>query len=189
MGEQKEMGLKIIIKVDGFQDAKQWMYRLVRAGVATCSSCDKPATHIWWNDAAEWYFECGEHYTDAPMWGGSTRWNPTSFSKRVIPDLVHGWVTSLSAEERKNIWLQEYDATDYYKLLTDDSYKTKQATVLRGSRDFGTSVVVLPLKDGRFAYEIENRAGDSFCHTDGLYAPFASADEAVADARKRVTKA
>lgn len=178
------MGLKIIIKVNGFAHAKSWMYDLIRAGVATCSSCDKPATRIWWNDAAEWYFECGEHYTDAPMWSGSTRWNPRSFSKEVIPGLVQNWIASLPEEDQKRIQLKEYDATDYYSMLVDDHYDHKQETIIRGNEDWGTKVVVYPLKDGRFAYDVKQYSPGR-CYTEGLFAPFDSADAAVADARVR----
>lgn len=181
---EKVMGLKIIIQVEGFANAKSWMYDLIRAGVVTCSSCDKPATRIWWNDAAEWYFECGEHYTTAPMWTGSTRWNPSSFSKEVIPGLVQNWIATLPAEDQKRIRLEEYDATDYYSMLIDDHHDHEQEIVISGNAEWGTVVVVYPLKDGRFAYDVELRK-PRCTYSDGLFAPFESVDAAVADARAR----
>ena len=174
---------KIVIKVDGFQDAKDWMYRLIRAGVATCSSCDKPANHIWWNDAAEGYFECDDHYNPAPMWCGSTLWDPAVFDKRVFPDLAREWVATLPPDEQHRIQFREYDATDWYAWLTADHWKTYQEIALTGDLERGTVCRLYSLKNGQLAYEIIDRS-PTFAYHYGLIAPFDSVEAAVEAARK-----
>src|SRR5690606_24453918 len=131
---------KIIVQVDGFWDAKDWMYRILRAGIATCSSCDKLAVRIFWVDAAEWYYECSEHYTDHEMWVGHTRWNPRVFDKRVIPELAQAWIDTLEADERAKVRLEEYDATDWYSQLADGYWKNPDDVILRGNERGGMKV-------------------------------------------------
>lgn len=182
MNEQK--AVRIIIRVDGFHDAKHMMYRMLREGVATCSSCDKPATHIFWQDRAEWYFECDEHYTDQPMWTGSTDWKPRKLSKRIIPDAAHAWVESWSAEEchRRQPVFEQYDATDYYALLRDDLDCEEVALNAGGYLNAGTVAKLYPLIDGRYAYEISFRS-PGHEHNFGLVAPFYNRESALDAAR------
>ena len=180
----KTIATKIVIKVNGFHDAKDWMYRILRAGITTCSSCDKTAVRIWWNDAAEWYYECGDHYTDKPMWGGHTRWRPDYFDKRVFPDLARAWVATLPPEEQACIRFREYDATDYYSLLTEDYWKEPLEVQLSGDRDdWGWFVRVLPLRTGDYVYELEHKS-PNYSHMYGLVGAFASVDEAIAAAKQ-----
>ena len=178
-----ETGLRIIVQVDGFHDAKDWMYRLLKSGAATCSICDKPAVQIWWNDAAEWYFHCAGHYDTAQQWSGSTRWNPAEFSKSVIPGKIQEWIATLEPDEQTKVRLETFDATDYYALLPDDHYYHNTETVLSGTRDWGKYVNIYRLKDGRYAYE-KSFTSPGFGYHYGLKAPFVSEAACLEDARK-----
>lgn len=180
-------GLKIIIKVDGFQDAKRWLERLVKAGVARCAACDKPAVQLWWNDAAEWYCNCGDHYESGPQWTGSTRWNPSVFDKIVMPDKARAWAATLDPKEQKCIHFREFDATDYYALLPEDHWKCKDVVIASGNAEHGTIIELYALTDGRFAFQVERRS-PGYSYTDVLTAPFASRDEALAAAKKSIGK-
>lgn len=176
---------KIIIRVDGFHDAKDWMYRVLRAGIATCSSCDKPAGRIYWQDQAEWYFECDDHYTPHGMWSGHTRWNPEVFSKRVIPELAQAWIATLDPDERQRVRLKEYDATDWYSWIVEGDWKNPDEIILRGTESHGTKVRLRPLKNGQYAYQIENFSY-SYSYMHELIAPFDSRDAAIEAAKARV---
>jgi len=180
---------KILIKVKGFYDAKDWMYRILRAGIATCCECDAPAKRIYWQDQAEWYFQCEAHADYGDMWTGSTRWSGTVLSKRVLPDLAQAWVETLEPEERKRVKLKEYDATDYHALLPEDYWKDRDEVWLTGDKErgWGTYVRLLPMTTGHFGYEITNCSpGFSFGHA--LKAPFDSRDEALEAARKEIER-
>jgi hypothetical protein len=172
---------RIIVKVKGFYDAKDWMYRILRAGIATCSSCDEIAKRIYWVDRAEWYFECDEHYSSGEMWVGNTGWNPREFSKRVLPDLAQVWIATLEPDEQKLLQLEKYEATDWYAWLTDE-WKARKVFLLRGNEHNGTRVTVIPLKNGQFAYEITHYS-PGYSYGLELTAPFDSIDEAVKAAK------
>jgi hypothetical protein len=174
---------RILIKVDGFRDAKRWLYRLLHAGIATCSTCDKPAVYIFWNDAAEWYFECEDHYDPREQWTGSTHWNPSLFSKRVILDKAQEWYLSLEPEEQRNIRFETYDATNWDEWLIQDHWKNPDVELLHGSPENGTFVQLYPLKNGQFAYEISQRSA-SYAYYHGLVAPFNTRELAIEAARR-----
>lgn len=176
---------KIIIRVSGFHDAKDWMYRILRAGIATCSSCDQIASRIYWQDQAEWYFECGDHYTPHDMWSGHTRWNPSVFSKRVDPEKARAWIATLEPDERDRIRLQEYDATDWYSWIVEDDWKNPDEVVLRGTPEWGIKVQLHPLKNGQYAYHLESYS-PGYAYKQELKAPFDSRDAALIVARAEV---
>lgn len=176
---------QIVIRVDGFQDARHWMYRIMRAGIATCSSCDKPATHIYWQDQAEWYFECNDHYTAAPMWSGHTRWSPDEFSKRVIPERAKAWIAQLEPDEQQRVRLEEYNATNWYDWIVDDDWRNPDTVVLRGTIEWGTAARIRPLKNGQFAYQIEQYS-PGYSYMQDLHAPFDSREDALTHARQSI---
>lgn len=180
---------KILIKVNGFYDAKDWMYRILRAGIATCSECDKPAKRIYWQDQAEWYFQCEDHADYGDMWTGSTRWSGTIFSKRVFPELAQAWMETLEPDERKRVKLKEYDATDYYSLLPDDHWRNADEVWLAGDKErrWGTYVRLYPMTTGHYAYEI-TFCSPGYSYTKSLHAPFDGRDEALEAARKETEK-
>jgi hypothetical protein len=178
---------RILIQVDGFGDAKRWMYRLLHAGIATCSRCEKPATHIFWNDAAEWYFECEEHYDSREQWTGSTRWDPFLLSKRVIPDKAQDWYLTLEPDEQRRIRFQDYDATDWYAWLTEDYWKNEDVELLAGRPENGTFIQIFPLKNGQFAYELSRRSV-IYGYYQGLVAPFDSREAALEAAQKSLAR-
>ena len=186
---KQELGIKAIIKVDGFHDAKQWIYRLVRDRVAKCASCDKPATQVFWQDRAEWYCFCGEHYDGGEMWTGSTRWNPSSFSKNLIPDIekVKVWRRSLSEDEQKVVRLKKFDATDYYALLDRSCRPTQELYLWQKDKYTWGKLKLYALTDGRFAYEYDQFIGGEHGgrgYSGGLIAPFNSLDEAIEAGKK-----
>lgn len=155
---EKKIGYRAIIDVDGFHDAKAWIYRCVRAGIVKCSSCDSPANHVWWNDAAEWYPECNQHRESGEQWTGSTRWNPSSFSLNVLLHPAKEWLKTLTAEEREGVRIIRYDATDYYELMTDD-WSDRTEHYFRGDAQFEGFRLwcrVYPLTNGEFCYELNS---------------------------------
>lgn len=178
-------GVRVVIRVNGFYDAKSWIYRMVQDGVAKCASCDKPAVSVFWQDQAEWYCECEEHATISDMWTGSTHWNPSVFTKTVIPELLEDWLVTLTDDERSKIQFENYDKTDWYAMLADRYFVNDHREVLKGTDDFGWKIAVFPLKDGQYAYNLDHQMG----HTTwgyGLFAPYESIEAAVEDGRRRI---
>ena len=182
---ERIIATKVLIKVNGFYDAKNWMYRILQAGIATCSSCDKPANRIHWVDRAEWYFECDEHWSGGDMWVGHTGWNPSVLSKRVIPELASAWVKGLPPIERKLVRLKEYDATDWYEWLTDDEWKNPDEIILNGTPEWGAKVKLRPLKNGQYAYQISTYS-PGYSYTKELIAPFDTREDALNAAKAQV---
>lgn len=99
----------------GFEDKKFFLYRAVAAGVVRCISpertglCDSPAVRIYWQDQAEWYPCCAEHFPyGAEMWSGHTRgWN-RSASLPVLPSAIE-WIDVLPEDERRRICYWTYE--------------------------------------------------------------------------------
>lgn len=107
-------GLTLRRRVDGFHQMRWFVEKVVHAGIARCVSaerddlCDNPATHVYWQDQAEWYECCDEHAMPYPQWSGSTRWTGNVAAVNVIPDLAFKWLDTLDAEELKLIKLAPY---------------------------------------------------------------------------------
>ena len=188
-----EMGLEILVRVNGFHDAKDWMYRLVRAHIVRCTSpmrstyCDHPATRIFWQDRAEWYPCCDAHWVGGDMWTGSTRWNPDVLSMLVLPEPARAWVAALPEAERPLVRLHEYDRTDYYALLKPGEEPKRIYLVGTNGAWFEKFVNIHALTDGRFAYEIVQQwssQGSGTSHFYGLVGGFQTADEARRAAEK-----
>ncbi|TXH56112.1 MAG: hypothetical protein E6Q97_07205 [Desulfurellales bacterium] len=155
----KVIGYRAVIEVDGFYDAKDWIYRCVAAGIVKCSQCDNPATGVWWNDRAEWYCECAQHRSYEPQWSGSTRWNPSSFGLRVFKDPAEAWMKALPEGERAKVSLRSFDATDYYSLFVEGYWKDQTYHYFRGdarSEGYRCWCKVYPLTNGEFAYELNS---------------------------------
>lgn len=180
---EKVIGVKVVIQVNGFQDAKQWIYRLVDAGVARCAECDSPATGVFWNDQAEWYCLCDNHMEYGRQWTGSTRWNPRSFSKIVIPDKAREWIETLSDSDKKRVWFVKFDATDYDALLPEDWWDKKQKITITGDEKSGIYIDVHQLTNGLYAYQ-KTMFHPGFSRGCLLEAPFESVDECVEHATK-----
>src|SRR5688572_194565 len=119
MNTERKIGYQAIIKVNGFNDARNWIRRLIREGIVKCGQCDKAATHVFWQDQAEWYCRCDDHPEIGDQWTGSTRWNPTSFGINVIREAANTFLETLEPSEAKRIRIRPYDATDYYALMDD----------------------------------------------------------------------
>jgi hypothetical protein len=153
----KKIGYEVIVSdVDGFSDARRWMYRMIGAGVAKCGQCSRPATHIFWQDQAEFYIRCDEHPEIGEQWTGSTRWRPESFGMNVITgQALDDWIASLPPEEQAQVSVHEYDATDYYALMTEDMARTRHYFVGDESQvGYIVYADVYPLTNGAFAYQI-----------------------------------
>lgn len=169
---EKKIGYELIVRhVRGFDDARHQMYDLIRAGIVKCGQCDCAATHIFFQDQAEFYIRCDAHPETGPQWTGSTRWNPSAFSINVLKEKAEEWLSHLSFDDRKRYKLQSYDATDYYDLLTEDYWKNPIRHYLAGAeRQEGWQVYVdvMPLKNGEFVYEIHR--GFQHAHGSNMYA-------------------
>ncbi len=151
----KKIGYELIIKVNGFDDARRWIYALIEQRIVKCGQCDQPATHVFWQDQAEWYCRCGEHREHGQQWTGSTSWRPVSFGLNVIKDTAADWLDKRDESIRKRVKLVEYDATDYYALMYDD-FRRECHYLVGGEGVDGAfkRVDVYPLKNGEYAYEI-----------------------------------
>jgi len=189
----KITGYRLVIEVDGFHDAKNWIYRCVRAGIVKCSQCQQPAVRVWWNDAAEWYPECPEHHQYGDMWTGSTRWNPSSFSLNVLKDPAKAWLETLPEEDRANLRLHVYDATDYYALMVED-WDTHTEHYFTGSAsEWGWRLyaTITPLTNGEYVYELHrdymHEAGGHM-HAYGIRGAWATESEALAAAQDEARK-
>lgn len=153
----KTIGYELIVsEVNGFSDARHWMARVIRAEAAKCGRCSAPATHIFFQDQAEFYIRCEAHREHGEQWTGSTRWRPDSFSMNVIPGpALEAWLAALPPEARALVSVQEYDATDYYALMDEDM--TRHRHYLVGDESQVGYVVyadVYPLTNGAYAYQI-----------------------------------
>lgn len=153
---EKKIGYELIVRnVRGFDDARRQMYDLIRAGIVKCGQCDCPATHIFFQDQAEFYIRCDAHPERGPQWTGSTRWNPSAFSINVLKDKAEDWLSHLSFDDRKRYKLASYDATDYFDLIADGAQGARH--YLKGSEhEAGMKVYahIWPLTNGEYAYEI-----------------------------------
>jgi hypothetical protein len=180
-----EMGLRAIVKVRGFTDARRWIERLVREGVVKChgGDCDACATHVYWQDQAEWYPLCEAHREHNPMWSGSTRWNPQSFGINLLPDVARKWYTELDSETQARIQLSEYDKTNYFALI--GNHEPEEIFITGTSREDTAwlAVAIYPLSNGQFAYEIRRHFG-YITEYQGIVGMFADRDAALIAARE-----
>ena len=108
-------GLALHRQVASFQEARTFAECCLRAGIARCVSperaerCEDAATHIYWQDQAEWYPCCDRHAVSGPQWTGSTRWRALSVEVCVIADLAQAWLADLPREEQERIELEVYE--------------------------------------------------------------------------------
>jgi hypothetical protein len=164
---EKTIGYELLIKNErGFDGARLKMFQLIQDGIVKCGQCDCPATHIFFQDQAEFYIRCDQHREYGPQWTGSTRWNPTVFSLNVLKDKAEDWLSLLPSDQRKKYKIRSFDATNYYDLLTEDYWKNPIRHYLAGAeRQEGWQVYVdiMPLKNGEFVYEIHK----GFYHAHG----------------------
>ena len=190
---QKKIGYEIVIEVDGFDDARRWIYRCIDAGIVKCGQCDNPATHVFWQDRAEWYCRCGNHREYGDQWTGSTRWNPASFGLNVLLDAAKTWYAALPDEDRAKVKRRKYDATDYYAHMVKD-WNARTEHYFRGSASemgYRLYAVVTPLTNGEYVYELHNdhmHAAGGFMRAYGVYGAWSSAEEAVEAARQAAVK-
>lgn len=155
---EKKIGYELIVKrVRGFDDARRWIYDLIGAGIVKCGQCSNPATHVFWQDQAEWYCRCDQHREYGSQWTGSTRWNPSSFGLNVLKDKTDDWLSLQSFDQRKRFKLQSYDATPYWDLLTEDYWKHDVRHYLvgeRGKDGWSVYVRIMPFVTGEYGYQI-----------------------------------
>lgn len=187
----KTLGKSLIIQVRGFSDAQRWIRRCLDAGILKCTggNCWHAATHVFWQDQAEWYPLCDEHHEIGRQWSGSTRWNPSSFSLAVLPDKVDEWLTSLDPDYCKFVTLEEYDATNWYALLSKDAAQIHY--FIGNDEQGGWRAYIRPLKAGGFCYELEHCFGPFNFRTItgyGFFGDFPTVEACIADAREQQAK-
>jgi len=184
----KTIGYELIVRsVNGFHHAKAIIYNLIREGIVKCGQCDQSATHVFWQDQAEWYCRCDAHREHGQMWTGHTRWNPSSFGLNVIPEKARAWLEA-NYPDVPEYRLSEYDATDYYKLMPDD-YKPSERVWFKGSPDewFKLYTDLYALKDGSFAYTVTREwthGASGTSYQGALTGGFDTRDAAIEAARK-----
>lgn len=188
----RTFGKSLIIQVRGFNEAKNWIDRCVRDGIVKCGggNCWHAATHVFWQDRAEWYPLCEDHREYGQQWTGSTGWNPSSFSLAVLPDKIDAWMEALEPQYRKYMRVEDYDATNWYGLMSDD-YFAKHHYIIGDEKTGGWRASVHSLKAGGYCYELERVRGtiytrwiDSF----GFFGDFPTVEACLADARERQAK-
>ncbi|QPC83797.1 hypothetical protein G4Y79_05300 [Phototrophicus methaneseepsis] len=182
--QTKQIGLKVIVKVDSFYQAKRKLYSLIQAGICTCADCDQPATQIHWVDQAEWYPYCDDHQDHNQQWLGHHKWDANELVLRVIPNRARAWYDALTRQQREGIKLVEYDATDYYSQITSWD-PTNIVTVGGGKEDFTHYYIrVYRLNSNKLAYEPVRRVGIE-TQTGPLVGAFDTVEDAVKDAQAR----
>lgn len=181
----KTTGYELIINdVNGFSGAKAWIYRLIHAGIVKCGQCDQPATHVFWQDQAEWYVRCDVHREYGEMWTGSTRWKPSSFSLNVLKEPARAWFRTLDSVERQQLRVRKYDATDYYKLMTET--ETRHYLVGSGGEGYSVYVDITLLTNGEYCYQmVKDWRGGNFGNTtfEAIQGAWPTEAEALAAAR------
>jgi hypothetical protein len=175
----------VIAPVRGFSDARMWINRMIREGVVKCGQCDQPATHVFWQDQAEWYCRCDAHPEVGEQWTGSTRWKPSNFGINVLQEAAQAWIATLEPYEREMVTLEAYDGTDYYSLMTD----TETRHYLVGSPDAWHKIYadITLLKNGEYVYQIAKEWGGANISTtywDVIVGAWSTADEALTAARE-----
>jgi hypothetical protein len=71
-------GYTLTVRFTGFDFARIFIERVVRADCARCDSpereefCEKPAARVYYQDCAEWYACCPDHFPEGEQWCGST---------------------------------------------------------------------------------------------------------------------
>ena len=180
----KTIGYEAIIDpVQGFNDARNWIRRMIAARIVKCGQCSNPATHVFWQDQAEFYIRCDDHPETGEQWTGSTRWNPISFSINVLKDKAEEWIKTLGMYDAEKIRIESFDATDYYELIADDQRGIRH--YLKGSEhEEGMKVYahIWPLTNGEYAYEISTEWPRS-CYTDAIQGAWPTEQEALEAAR------
>lgn len=114
-------GLSIKRFFDNFQDMRAFLEAMVNDGIVRCLSperdelCDDPATRIFWQDQAEWYPCCDEHWPVYWMyelyegqWTGSTPFTPCIIDVPVIADKASEWLAKLPSDTRVQITTVKY---------------------------------------------------------------------------------
>lgn len=187
----KTPGKSITIQVHGFNDARAWISRCVSAGIVKCTggNCWNAATHTFWQDQAEFYHLCEQHREHGQQWTGSTRWNPSEFSLAVLPDKVDAWLSSLDPDLRQKVTLEDYDATNWYALLSKDAAQIHY--FIGNDAQGGWRAYVRPLKVGGFCYELEHCFGPFNFRTItgfGFFGDFPTVEACLADAREQKAK-
>lgn len=182
-------GKSLTIQVRGFNEAKQWIDRCVRDGIVKCGggSCWHAATHTFWQDCAEWYPLCEDHRDYGQQWTGSTGWNPSSFSLPVLSDKIDTWLNTLEPQYRKFMRVEDYDATDWYSLMTDDDLP-EHHYITGNEQVGGWRASISKLKAGGFCYELEHVTGSPrarYFNSCGFFGDFPTVEACLADARER----
>lgn len=167
--------------VGNFQAMKQALHELMAADLVICSACEQPATHIDFQDSAEWYAHCADHhYGFGEQWTGSTRFQAHHLWVAVYPEKVEAWLAALGVEERKRWHIEPYDTRDLYALIAEEDWGQDKRVVAQ-SGDHRAYVRIRPLTNGEYAYEVGYER-PSVAHEYGLTGTFASADDALAHA-------
>lgn len=97
-------GIEVGRYMSHFADMRATADSLLRAGALVCVSpgrharCDKPATAIFWQDEAEFYPCCDEHWPHCDQWCGNTRFPRGGrtamflcFAERIGPEVDQVW--------------------------------------------------------------------------------------------------
>jgi hypothetical protein len=182
-------GRALSVHVKSFQDAQTQLNILIRAGIVKCTGghCHNPATHVYWQDQAEWYEHCEEHRDYGPQWTGSTRWSSSVLSVAVLPQAAQAWLAGLPEAERQRYQLDAYDARDLYSLLPE--WRTRKPETHRFADDetrpdWYTEIEIQALTTGEFAYGIHIQQGNHG-RSFGLVGTFDSALEALTYAQSQ----
>lgn len=177
-------GLALEIGVKGFGDARLQLNTLIRARIVKCALCSKPATHVYWQDQAEWYEHCEDHRSYDEQWTGSTRWGSPVLSVAVIPDAARTWLAGLPEAERALYTLDAYDNRNLYDLMPEWGTRDPEVhtfTANEAQPDWHTKVEIQRLTTGEFAYEIHTQQGN-YGRYYGLVGTFDTRDEALTHA-------
>jgi hypothetical protein len=185
----KTLGKQLIILVRGFHDAQMWINRCTDARIVKCAGgdCWHAATHVFWQDRAEWYPLCDDHRDYGQQWSGSTRWEPSEFSLAVLPDKIDAWLTTQGNELELGILrVEDYDATNWYALMNDDLPESHY--FIGDDERGGWRAYVHRLKAGGYCYELEHVFGSfnfRVCTGYGHFGDFETVEACIADAREQ----
>lgn len=102
--------MRVIIsgRFPDFHAKAAFLTACVRDDLCQCDSCDNRATHIFWQDEAEYYYLCEDHRTHEQQWTGSTRGSSSFAFATTLPfEKAVSYIAKLPRNTRQYVHVEE----------------------------------------------------------------------------------